>query len=764
MSLWRRIASEAHNRSIWQVFAAYLVTSWIIYQVVLGLYEGLGLPRWVPPLAILLLLIGLPIVLLTAFVQRGGPSREALLTGGIDPTLHPEFETLPARRSRLRDKLTWRRSLLSGAIAFAVLALVTAIFMAMRTLGFGPGATLLAQGVIAEDDKVVLADFSSTADSALGRVVAEALRIDLQQSNVIRLAAATEINAELRRMLRDPGAIDEATAREIAQRAGFKAVVAGEVGQLGSGYTLNARLITPDGNVLAAFREPARDSTELVGAVERLSRDLREKIGESLKSIRAGPALAKATTSSLPALRKYTEAVNAVDQSEIARLAEEAIALDSMFAMAYRRLAVALSNLRIEQSRQIEAATRAYELRDRLPEIERYHTIAWYESNVRGDLAESVRAYERLLAIDSLDAIALNNIALRLNRLGEYVQAERYVRRALDGDGIGAIAVPLYGNLLSALYGQGKRSEALKLLDRGASEFPGSAVLARGRLGVAIREERWTHADSTFESTMHRLNTPGAAITLLPEAARMSRALGQLAKAAAFDDELQSVYNRQGLQAEKLVVAATRALAATEITDDTAAAVGILEAALRETPLDVLDPFNRPYLPIALAYARAGRDDPANQLIQRFESEIPPGKRGLGDAEAARVKAVIALNRGDAVEAVPLIRASVTATLCRSCIFPDLANAFDQLNQPDSARFYREAYLNSTELARFNGDAELMPKVLLRLAQHYENTDPKKAIAFYTRFIDRWKDADAVLQPRVRAAQARRAVLLKRAG
>jgi hypothetical protein len=73
-----RLAREVHRRSVWQVLSAYGVASWVVYEAVVNLMEGLGLPGWVGPTALVLLLLGLPMVLATAIVQEGGPA-------GFDP-------------------------------------------------------------------------------------------------------------------------------------------------------------------------------------------------------------------------------------------------------------------------------------------------------------------------------------------------------------------------------------------------------------------------------------------------------------------------------------------------------------------------------------------------------------------------------------------------------------------------------------------------------------------------------------------------------
>jgi hypothetical protein len=75
MTLLKRLIREVHHRSIWQVMGIYLVGSWGALEAVDGVTKNAGLPAWVPPFALVLLLLGLPIVLATAFVQEGMPRR-----------------------------------------------------------------------------------------------------------------------------------------------------------------------------------------------------------------------------------------------------------------------------------------------------------------------------------------------------------------------------------------------------------------------------------------------------------------------------------------------------------------------------------------------------------------------------------------------------------------------------------------------------------------------------------------------------------------
>ncbi len=84
MSGFKALIQEVHRRSLWQVLGIYLGASWVVLQAVEILTESVGLPDWVQPFAIVLLLIGFPIVLATAFVQEGVGARDAGAEGSVE--------------------------------------------------------------------------------------------------------------------------------------------------------------------------------------------------------------------------------------------------------------------------------------------------------------------------------------------------------------------------------------------------------------------------------------------------------------------------------------------------------------------------------------------------------------------------------------------------------------------------------------------------------------------------------------------------------
>ena len=120
MSRLKQLVHEIHRRSLWQVLGIYIVGSWLVLQAVDTLAGALNLPDWAPPLALFLLVIGLPIVLATAFIQeRSGPTATEQMGTGHDPTETP----VPERPHRL---FTWRNAILGGVAAFTLWAIVAA--------------------------------------------------------------------------------------------------------------------------------------------------------------------------------------------------------------------------------------------------------------------------------------------------------------------------------------------------------------------------------------------------------------------------------------------------------------------------------------------------------------------------------------------------------------------------------------------------------------------------------------------------------------
>ncbi len=778
----KKLIHEIHRRSLWQVLGIYLAGSWIAFQAVQTLTEGLGLPDWVPPLALVALIVGLPVVIATAFVQEGigAPAAEAEgVVGASRADDQPAAEASPdpvaaapsgvsaarAAPDGVHHRLfTWRNAILGGVGAFALVGLVAGGYMAMRTLGIGPAGTLVAKGVLDERATILVSDFSSS-DSLLARAATEAMRIDLSQSAIVRLAEPAFVGEALARMGRSDETLDRETARELAVREGVPAVLAGEINPAGGRYLLSAELVAAaDGQVLASHREIASDSTAILDAIDALSKHIRERIGESLRTIRAEPPLERATTPSLEALRKYSLAIHAVDvRGQEARgiaLLEEAIGLDPSFAMAHRKIGMMLRNRGEERARMVEAMTRAWENLDRLTERERYLATAAYHEAVTGDVPLAIAAYQNLLAVDPEHHAATNNLGVMYEIRRDFRRAEEMYEAGIRAD---SASHHSYTNMISARFNQGDSAGARAALETAVSRFPQNPSTNWYRHHLSAVMGDYERADSLAEMFVEEQGPElyWRAVAL-GDRAVIAMARGRAEAARTHLGAARIANEERRLPAEILGNALMEAWLDLILLENPSRAAQTLERALADHPLDAIDPVERPYLPLASAFAIAGAPDRARRLIDEFEEQVPKElhRELLTTMYLHRARAAVALAEGDRDEAIEQYRLSDRGA-CNVCAFWGLATAHEASGDRDAAIEALEALVDTPEMYRFVGtfNPELAPTAgpaLEWLARLYDEAgDLEKAAEHYARFVELWADADEVLQARVRAAQTR---------
>ncbi len=584
----------------------------------------------------------------------------------------------------------------------------------------------------------------------------EALRVDLSQSPVIRLMDASAVRQALQRMNRGPGtAVDVAVAREIAVREGGAAVVAGDVGILGTSYVVSARLLaSADGTELLALRETAESDAALVNAVDRLSARLRERIGESLRTIRGSEPLQRVTTASLEALRLYSRAEQADDAGDPAqamRLLEEAVAYDTGFAMAHRKLAVLLTNTLAQQSRVNAAATRAYRHRDRLPPLERYLTTAYYYDQVEPDPDRTIDAYRNALEIDPDDATALNNLSIQLDERREWVEAEALLRRAMAS----APIYQNYVNLLNIQVKQGKWAAADSTMVAFETQFPGHPATAMVRILMHIAKrdfeasERETLAlAETARGTAELQRFTGVWLMML----QLVR--GKLAAAERYAAEAQAESEADGDLAYALAYALGRAVDDALFRGAPDAAVRGADEALARYPLEQMDPVDRPYRRIARVYAMAGRADRARQLRGQWEHALDESQRPA--EERFRWEGMIAMAEGRYRDAIAAYRAYHGEAGCNVCGLHELGRAYDSAGEADSALAVYERAVTLPDPQSLRYEAWSLGSTYKRLGELYEAcADREKALEYYDKFVELWNDADPELQPLVEDVRGR---------
>jgi tetratricopeptide (TPR) repeat protein len=751
------------NRSLWQILAFYAASSWVVLQVVDVVKDNLGLPDWVFPFAMLLLLIGLPIIVATAVVQ-GRHAAAAADVAADDPASakrphSPATEAEPSTR-RL---LTWRNALVGGALAFMLLAVVTTGFMFMRNRGIGPVGSLVAKGMLEEQAAIVVADFVAD-DPSLARAVTQAFRVDLSQSERVKVVEPATLDEALARMeLPEDQAITHEVAHELAVREGYPAVIEGEVSSIGDGYVLTARLADARSEeTLASLRETAADANEVIPAIDRLSGKMRERIGDSYTDMRADAPLANVTTGSLEALEKYSQALELFragrDRQLGVELLEEAVAIDTAFAMAWRKIGVETVG---DQARTIEAMEKAYRFRDRLTERESLLAEASYYTTATGEPHKAIRVYERMVELDPRDAWALNNLGAAYTDLAEWAEAEHWFSRSVAIDS----SVKSIINVATAQLNQGNLEEAEATVDIADRLAPGGERGLATRYSLEMNRENWSAA-ATLAAQLRDENTDAAWTSVGSyELGNVAAIQGKLAEAERHWREAARASDEAGdafpawpiMQVFDLDIHVRR---------DTAQALRTLDAILEEYPLESMDVMNRPYGWLAFWHARAGNRVAVEALLATWEAEVPPEYRsGEGVDDWMRSMEVAHLmSEGRFEAALDLVR-QVDLPGCMECRYVPKAQIFDQLGARDSALAMYTGYLELYAHDRAGWDNELRGPSLERVGQLYDEAgDLENAAVYYARFVELWADADPELQPRVEAARARLEEIIRERG
>ena len=640
----------------------------------------------------------------------------------------------PTRRAR------WRPVAI-GVLAIAVLGVAGFSWFA-RT---GRAGTLIGDDVLAPNDVVLVSEFENhTADSSLGRTITDAIRIDLQDSRVVRVMSQSEMWAGLDRMgIAHDAALPPAKVQELAEREGVKAFVVGSIARVGASYQISARVVATNGGseALTALAT-APDSTKLIAAVQEVGRKLRRRIGESLRSVLAAPPLVQVTTASLPALRAYSASRRAEAEGKRQQaivLAKEALASDSTFASAWAGLFVTYTNLGYVQLAS-EAAARAYALRDRLSEIERLRIEADYHA-ARGDAVEEEAAWQRLAELGQ-DVTGYSDMLLGQGRLRE---AEDVARRSVASYPRQSIA---YWNLAEAQAGQHHFAAADSTAALIAKNLPDNPY--RGIIALTLR---WAHRD--FESV--------GAFLASPDGAKMPPAVHSI-QSCMLDLYLghirawQHCPRQEGPQARftQLITAEFR------MTGDTTRARAGYEDFLA-AKRDDRDPDK--YADVITLLADVGHVREASGLLDEWRARSGPGEVGFR-ADSAQAVGEIAAAQGQWDRAVASFLAwngSVVSSARHvyNRGLPEAAEILARHGQPDSAIvLFEHALATSSLYGGASYEAAWYTEALSTLGELYEGRgDRAKAAEYYRRYVEVLKDADPPIAAHVAEIRERLARL-----
>ncbi len=288
---------------------------------------------------------------------------------------------------------------------------------------------------------LVLAEFTNTTGDALfDHILLEALRPQLEQSPYLNLLSEQRVGQVLTLMAQPKGArMSREVAREVCRRTGSAATIEGSISGGGAQYALALDAVDcRTGKPLAEERVMAAGRERVLHALGTAASQLRRKLGESLASVRKYDAPAEnVTTVSLEALEAYSlgywEMMGKGDYAAAVARFERAVNLDPNFAMGYARLGTCYENLD-ETEKASESLRKAYDLRDRVSEREKFYIDSHYYQVVTGDLVAARATYELWIQTYPGDDVPPINLGLTQAALGDYEKSLAAYQQGLKLD------------------------------------------------------------------------------------------------------------------------------------------------------------------------------------------------------------------------------------------------------------------------------------------------------------------------------------------
>jgi eukaryotic-like serine/threonine-protein kinase len=285
-----------------------------------------------------------------------------------------------------------------------------------------------ATSPLTEKDTIVLADFTnSTGDPVFDGTLKQALAVDLEQSPFLNILSDSKAGETLKLMGRTSSErVTRGVATELCLRTGSQAVVSGSIANLGSQYvvTLDAVACNNDDS-LAKERAEATSKEGVLKALDTTAAALRARLGESLASVQKFDVPMEATTPSLDALKAYSMAITTgrtKGDSEAVPFMKHASELDPNFAMAYVGLGIEYANLG-QPGVAADYARKAYDLRDRVSDRERFRISAFYFQYVTGEMDKAIDAYELWAKNYPREMVPRGNLGSLYASLGQYDKA-----------------------------------------------------------------------------------------------------------------------------------------------------------------------------------------------------------------------------------------------------------------------------------------------------------------------------------------------------
>jgi eukaryotic-like serine/threonine-protein kinase len=593
---------------------------------------------------------------------------------------------------------------------------------------------------LAEKDTIVLADFdNTTGDPVFDGALKQALAVQLGQSPFLNILSDRKVGETLRLMGRQPGdRITRDVAGELCVRTGSKAILLGSISNLGGQYVVGIDAVSCNtGDTLAKEQEEAATKQDVLKALSKAASSLRGKLGESLASIQKFDVPVEATTTSLEALKAFSMGITTSrtkgDAAAIPFM-KRALELDPNFAVAYASLGLEYGNLG-QASLAAENIKKAYALRDRVSEHEKYRITALYYDTVTGELEQASQVYELWAKSYPQDLVPPNNLGNIYGQLGQYEKAAVETQESLR---LEPNAVNGYGNLAQNYLALNRPDDAKKAIEEAQGRH-----LDGDFLHWTIYQEAFLKGDvAEMERQVNwAAGKPGSEDQLLAFQSDTEAYYGRLVKARDFSRRAVDSATRNDSKETAALWQANAALREAEFGNTAAAKQGTA-AALALAPGRDVKMF------AALTLARIGETARAKAIVDELEKSYPSNTM-LKIYWVPTIKAAMELNTNNSAQAVVFLEAAAPyelgdpPQLQLGTLYPVYVRGEAQLTAHNGAAAATE-FQKFLDHRGITLNYPLGALAHLGLARAYAlQGDGGKARAAYNDFFTLWKDADS---------------------
>jgi len=610
------------------------------------------------------------------------------------------------------------------------------LVVAAAVIGGGLYSRSQASRKLTEKDPVLVADFvNTTGDPVFDGTLKQALAVQLEQSPYLNIVPDQTVRKALQFMGRPADEhVTGSVAREICEREHIKAMMAGSIASLGSQYVVALDATNcATGDSLAREQVTATSKEGVLGAVGKAASNLRGKLGESLASVQKfDTPVTEATTSSLEALKAFAAADairNGGGETESLPLFQRAIELDPNFAMAHARLSAVYNNLG-EEDKSVAEARRAFDLRDRVSERERFY-IDDHFYTASGDIEKERENLELAIRTYPNDSSAYANLALINNlflaQFDKAVQLGNEFSRLEPGAPFG------YEHTAQPYMALNRLEEARATLQRAVDAKADNLFIHQSFFDLAFLNG---DADGMQRELKWAEGKPSEYL-LLNEASSVAAAHGQIHKAEELIQRSIQVTDRAGF---KETAADTKA----QFAGVEAEVGNLAKAREMASAVSAMAHGRSNMVPVAAALALSGDVTHPQALVDDLYRRFPDDTL-LHRVNGPAVTALVAIQRKNPAQAITALETA----------FPfELGNAgFGLFAVYVRGLAYLEAKRGPEAAAEFQKIVDhrgIVPIAVehslahLQLGRAYVLAgDTAKAKAAYQDFLALWKDADA---------------------